>query len=248
MTNQLIKEFIESVIKGTLEKAKSVQQVEHRLLKGMFREFFFDELLSRLLPSHLQATSGIIVNRDGDQSNETDLIIYDSRIMRPWVLANKDMVPIECVVAAFEVKSILNITEFRDSHDKATNLVSNVWYSDQWNHQDSIFLPPLFYLFAFMGEGLPELNDPHQGKQWMRESGPNFNGICVAGKYSWMNMQATGWTAETAESGSVEEIIRFVAVSVDNMRTVSNVKHNFFANEHRDWIGQYIRRQPSNPR
>jgi hypothetical protein len=62
------------------------------------------------------------------------------------------------------------------------------------------------------------------------------------GKFSWARMAGPnpGWRYGSAD-GNYKEIRRFIAILIDNIRTISNQNWAQCVGEHKDWLGQYIR-------
>lgn len=76
--------------------------------KGAFREFLIAEIIRPLMPLHFGVSSGIVVAADGRQSRQTDVIIYDRRLLPPILIAgDRGIFPIDSVLAVLEVKSVL---------------------------------------------------------------------------------------------------------------------------------------------
>jgi hypothetical protein len=87
--------------------------VSHDGEKGAFREFFVAELLRPMLPDHFGLGSGIVIDKDGRQSPQVDVIIYDRRLLPPVMLAgDRGIYPIDSVLAVCEVKSCLTATHY----------------------------------------------------------------------------------------------------------------------------------------
>ena len=241
----LVSDFMTSLVGGALLKANGVSKINHSGVKGTLREIFLSNLIMPFFPAQFSAGSGTIVNSLGAQSKETDIIIYDNRIMKPWISESKGIFPIESVIATVEVKSALESRDILEAQENATHLLSEVWYKSMWEGNRDAFVPPLAYLFAFSGSGFAEMNDARIGKALLKESVHNLKGICIAGKYSWMNLQETGWTDKSDGVDSHEEIKRFIAILIDNVRTVSQIKWSYYGMQHFDWVGQYIRTKPA---
>ena len=89
------------------------------------REEYLAELLEKYLTKNYEITGGLIINSSGAQSNETDLIIYDTNILPPMYIDKiHHMVPIESVTYAFEVKTRLTKRELQTTIEKFMNLQS----------------------------------------------------------------------------------------------------------------------------
>jgi len=97
--------------------------IKHDGEKGAFREFFIAQLVRPLLPHHYGVGSGVVVDADGQQSRQTDLIIYDRRLLPPIMVAgDRGIFPIDSVLAVVEVKSMLKKSHYEDLVDAARRL------------------------------------------------------------------------------------------------------------------------------
>jgi len=85
MNQTLIQKYSTSIINGFIERSKSLSNLQHNLLKGELRELFVTQVLKQFLTAQFQVGSGIIVNQKGEQSKQTDIIIYDNRILPPFI-------------------------------------------------------------------------------------------------------------------------------------------------------------------
>lgn len=82
--------------------------VDHGGEKGAFREFFMKELIRPYIPEHFGVSSGIVVDANGCQSKQSDIVIYDRRLLPPIMLAGESgTFPIDSVLVVLEVKSTL---------------------------------------------------------------------------------------------------------------------------------------------
>lgn len=123
----VIKSHATALVAGMLAESEALTGVVHPGHKGTCREILLADLLQKFLPSFLSLSTGIIVNSSGEslkeeQSNQTDIIIYDDRILPPFVQKGElGMVPVESVVGIIEVKTTLTKSElWKDNVDKDT--------------------------------------------------------------------------------------------------------------------------------
>lgn len=94
--------------------------VEHDGEKGAFREFFLTQLIQPLIPQHFGVGSGVVEDSKGMQSRQTDIIIYDRRLLPPIFLAgNRGIFPIDSVLCVIEVKSKLKASHYKDIAEAA---------------------------------------------------------------------------------------------------------------------------------
>lgn len=104
--------FIESVARKLLADFTASKVLEHHGLKGDVREQALSVFLEKHLPEKFRVGSGIVVNSDGEQSRQQDIIIYDA-FNAPLLLneENTKIIPVESVYGTIEVKSTLSKKE-----------------------------------------------------------------------------------------------------------------------------------------
>ncbi|MDA1874287.1 hypothetical protein PDL05_11090 [Bacillus cereus group sp. BY112LC] len=104
--------FIESVAKKLMADFEASKVFKHNGLKGDVREQEVSNFLEKHLPEKFKIGSGIVVNSDGDQSRQQDIIIYDA--FNAPLLHNEEntkIIPVESVYGTIEVKSTLSKRE-----------------------------------------------------------------------------------------------------------------------------------------
>jgi len=94
------------------------KNIQHQGIKGGFNENELADLIKEVIPIKYIITKGIIENSNGEQSNETDIIIYDNDILPYYLKNDLSFIPIEAVKYIFEVKSKLNSTELKTTIKK----------------------------------------------------------------------------------------------------------------------------------
>lgn len=125
MSNKWMIEKAKLEIRYTLERSNNDSLITHRGVAGSGREEYLAELLEKFINKNYEITGGLIINSSGLQSNETDLIIYNTNILPPMYIDKvHHIVPIESVVYAFEVKTKLTSTELQTTVQKFINLQS----------------------------------------------------------------------------------------------------------------------------
>ncbi|AXA33726.1 DUF6602 domain-containing protein [Francisella adeliensis] len=120
--------FISQVVNGKINTLKSSykenKSINHQGVKGNVNEILLRELIQSVIPNKYSFTRGVIHDSKGFQSNETDIIIYDSEIL-PTILFGSELgfVPAESVKYNIEVKSTLNKTELKSTKNKFDNIL-----------------------------------------------------------------------------------------------------------------------------
>src|SRR4051794_20149462 len=83
MANRIFRQHATDLIRHAVDKAQSAVNMDHAGLRGLMREIAADELLTPFLPSDFRIGSGKITDAQGLLSSQTDLIIYNPRLLPP---------------------------------------------------------------------------------------------------------------------------------------------------------------------
>lgn len=108
-------------LKGEFEVNRNVL---HQGIKGGLNENGILSLIKDVIPQKFKLTKGITENSKGDQSNESDILIYNDEILPPYIKEDLTFVPIEAVKYIFEVKSTLNSKELKTTIGKFERFAS----------------------------------------------------------------------------------------------------------------------------
>ncbi len=109
-------EYLRQSLDGLLSLATSFGHVEHAGVMGVLRESLIESFLEPLLMPPYRAGSGVVVDSQGKQSGQCDIVIWDDSIFRPLYTARgAGIYLIESVVAFIEVKSTLTRDAFKQS-------------------------------------------------------------------------------------------------------------------------------------
>ena len=161
----LISRYFSAIIEGLVKKIEASSPLNHKLTKGELRELFASNILTHFLTQQYGIGTGIIINQDKVQSNQTDIIIYDNRILPPFIKEQHiGVYPAESVVGVIEVKSRLDKKAILDSEKSAKRLVEEVYNPSSSLYGDYGLFIPLIATIGFYGTGLKELRDKKKGK------------------------------------------------------------------------------------
>lgn len=244
MTETLIQQFASSVMRGMLERAETLSGLRHDLLKGELRELFVSTVLRSFLTAQFDIGSGVVVNQRGEESDQTDIIIYENTILPPLIRAQHlGVYPAECVLATVEIKSWLTRRELLKSEASARKVHEHIYSTEASIYPNDRFPKPRCAVFGFYGTGAKELSAQGRGAQWLDENIKNLTYVALARRYSWIHMLRQGWVRRGADPESCEEIKRFISVLLDNVRTCSQMRLATMARKHRDWLSVYLRTQ-----
>ena len=240
MERTIIQKYTTSIISSLSQKIDSLSRMSHNLTKGELRELFVSDLLNHFLADQYGIGSGIIINQAGLQSKQTDIIIYDKRIIPPFILHQSlGVFPVESVLAVIEVKTNLTKDAILKT-EKNFKFLREVICSNHYSLYPDIKLQPLCWLIGFYGIGKKELRTPN-GSVWLTENVKHLMAICLVKKFSWL--RTAGWSISQHDSTTFEETKRIIAALLDNIRTKSNRAPYVLEEKHKDWYSIYLRDQ-----
>ncbi len=230
--SKYIRERIRSDAVGTIASAANQSFVQHKGMRGRFRELLVNNLLQPWLPPYVACGTGMIVDANDNirKSTQEDIILFDRSIV-PSALISQEyqegVFPTNGVLMRIEVKSKLN----RIGLKKALLAASEVHHvtvqatERNWPGITSA-------LFAFDSDLIDDPTNPHKELQRMIDlsyelelvrrvnSGASpfpIQCLCVAGKGAWGNVKFPSiredmiWVeADFKKKG--DEIIFFVGV------------------------------------
>lgn len=181
----------------TLRLAQLEAQIQHRGLKGRFRELLVAEMLVPWLPPYIACGSGMIIAGDNQerQSTQDDIILFD-RALTPPILAasshsHEGVFLFNSVLARIEVKSKLTRADIR-AFVVASKEIASLRVSVQPGCTTQFF-SAFNLLFAFDSDALGEGNADFQLRRLldvMEEEGcPLTSGVvsmlCIPGYGFW---------------------------------------------------------------
>ena len=147
MANSIFRTRLISSVATAVRHAHDAAESNHLGLRGRLREVALQELIRPLLPNGIQAGTGVVVDSDGTQSNQIDIIIYSTSLLPPFMKVEEQVfVPVEACIQAIEVKSCLTADEMRDAITKARSIKS---LHLLMNDATRVRVSPVFSLFAF---------------------------------------------------------------------------------------------------
>ena len=101
--------------------------IPHPTMKGDATEYDWINFFSKYLPKRYSVDKGIIIDSNGDTSDQIDIIIYDTQYS--YFVFNKSnennktvIIPVESVYAIFEVKPMLNKANMKYAEKKAASV------------------------------------------------------------------------------------------------------------------------------
>lgn len=186
----MIKQSIHAAAKKMqIDFEEVTANIKHMGERGSSREEILLSYLRKYIPTKYEMNNGVIIDANGEQSRQQDIIIYDS--FNSPVLLNMEstrMVPIESIFSVIEVKSSLNKTEI----NKCVNNISSV-KSLVNNSLESKDSPTAGFVFAFTSSTtLETLLDNLVEENNQVEKHKQISAICVLDKGLILNISKKG--------------------------------------------------------
>src|SRR5688572_20646160 len=182
---------------------------------GKIRELVAGKLLTPILPLGFDIGTGKIVDTLGNQSSETDLIIYSRSILPPVLFSERDGVfPCEACYYAIEVKSRLTAANLKDALEKGRSIINLGWAARSSNR-----IPVVLVLFAFdsdlsLGSSEIERYCEHDS-EW--DTAPILKAICVAGRGYWYHHAVDNCWVGNPATAEHDEVIDLLSGIVNTM-------------------------------
>jgi hypothetical protein len=214
-TNMDLKEIFDEVsnqMKSDFVKAQ--KSLTHAGLKGEANEETVRKFLRQYLPKTLDITTGMLVDSDGSQSRQLDIIICDS-VKTPIFYQSGDtrVIPIECAYAVIEVKAFLDKPELEKSYknmlsvksltkkayfgQKGVIISTHTLYGKEWD-----YWPIQHFVFAYDSTGLDSVLDNLNTLQNTDEIHKRIDSICVLEKGVILNQGTDGMFSALPVPGS----------------------------------------------
>ena len=215
--NTLYRDLILTRVKDVVEQARALQAVEHRGLEGQLREMLIRRLFQPLLPSDIGAGTGKIVSAFGQISKQQDVVLFDKRILPPLLFEEPaGIFPVESVLYAIEVKSVLTSSELRKTHESAGQLLGLKYIAGIYDKNDEPVdhrIEPLIpAVFAF-GTDLKSANKNEAARydQLWGQGAPHITAICVVGAgYWWWSASKKEWR-QISPRYEFSEVVGFIS-------------------------------------
>ena len=198
--NKVYRDIVLSRVQAAIGAARAVTGVGHKGLKGQLREILVKDLFPPLLPTDIGLGTREIVTEDDHHSDQQDIVMYDRRILPPVTLEQTTGIfPIESVLYAIEVKSILTAAELRSSHASATALSHLTYGPGKFDEDDQPICTEvaklIYTVFAFGTDlRVHEKSDLDRYCEILSGEPPAIKAICVVGSGYWYwSPKKGGW-------------------------------------------------------
>lgn len=184
--------------------SKSQKSLTHSGLKGNANEEIVKSFLRQYLPKTLDITTGMVVDSEGNQSRQLDIIICDTAKTPIFYQSGEiRVIPIECVYAVIEVKAFLDKAELEKAHQNMLSIkslnkkayfkrnsiiqITHNLYEREWD-----FWPVNFFIFAFDSSSLESVMSNLKNHQTGSEIHKRIDSICILEKGVILNQHNNG--------------------------------------------------------
>jgi hypothetical protein len=238
-------------VESAIAAAKAAKDIRHEGTKGQVREIFVRDLLRPLLPNYIGIGIGEVINYQGKHSSQQDVVVYDTRILPPYLAdPNVGMFPIESVLYTIEVKSRLTRGELEKAHNTTSSLSDMTYLSDVGKESDE---PPKYIptspvvpsVFAF-DTNLSKKGDTERYDEiWTSKSpaaialDPSLKAICVCGRGFWW-WESGRWNTIPPQTYNFGEVIGYLAYLWNNYERIAVSRGT-------PRLGQYLLEYESKP-
>lgn len=120
---ETVKEWYDRLETAALAKAEIAGLLGHRTSIGKAREVLVEDVLKTFLPDAIGYGSGEVLHKSGMRSKQIDVILYDRRFPRFELPGAPGVYLAEGVIAAIEVKSVLDAPAFRAALDNCASVI-----------------------------------------------------------------------------------------------------------------------------
>ena len=185
MSNKYFQKVIKTKIEKMLKDSKEASMLDHPGLKGQYREYSLINLLKDFLPINYGIGKGCMQDFDGNQSPESDLLIWRKDLLPPLLYSDDNGIyPIDSCYYFFEIKSVATSTTIKDGIRKADKIRSMRYLA---NYDGPIKGHPIKVFFAYESDSdeIDELSRFEKNEDDFNLN-PKFDIICIANKGYWV--------------------------------------------------------------
>jgi hypothetical protein len=241
MPNSLVHGSFELRVKAALANADHATAIRHPGLKGELREILVRELLQPLLPPTFAFGTGKIIDSQGGESDQIDVVIYDRAVLPPILFSERaldGLFPIEACVYAIEVKSKMTSDTWRKASANAASINRLTYLPTAAGPPRPVGVVPM--LFAFKSNLSSSPSKDAERTRWRKlvstttqqfEQGmlpvPAVRVVCIAGQgYGvWWPWQEYDWTRATVQHAEI--INWFIGMANTLYQAVGRPPSNF---------------------
>jgi len=244
MSRTRIQKHASAMIQALVQRVEALSRQDHKLTRGELRDLFVSDILKPFLTSQFGLGAGKIINPKEEESHSVHIIIYDTRILPPFIERQKvGIYPAESVIATIDVHDWLRRKDLLEAEQSAKDMHERIYNPESGMDSSYSFLRPLCSVIGFYGTGIKELSETESGAQWLNSSIHHLFAICLVNRYTWLHESAdmSGWSFQNKNAKTGAETVAFVTAILDNVRTHAEARFARLTYRHKDWLGMYVR-------
>jgi len=194
---------------------KAQKSLSHAGLKGGANEEVVRSFLRQYLPKTIDITTGLLVDSQGGQSRQLDIILSDSAKTPIFYESGETrVIPVECAYAVVEVKAFLNKTELEKAYQNMQSVKSLVkkayfrekgspitythtLYGKEWDHW-----PIHYFVFAYDSESIESVLNNLNSFQASDAVHMRIDSICILERGAILNQGSDGMFEALPSPGS----------------------------------------------
>lgn len=132
--SKILTKYYEGILSQLRGEVDFVNEVfTHEGLKGEGNETAIRDLITKFIPRRYGVGSGIVIDRDGNTSKQSDIVIYDNHnYPEVFSMTSTHLYPIDFVYATIEVKTTLNSSKARQAIENIKSVRSLNYIKDSF--------------------------------------------------------------------------------------------------------------------
>ena len=218
---------LQSELLAGLRTSRTV--IDHPGAKGSGAEDNWLRMLQSHLPSRYQAESAFVLDSDGTQSQQIDIVIFDCQYTPALLSAHgQKIVPAESVYAVLEVKPVLDKANVEYAAEKVSSVRRLARTSARivhagGEHEPRPLTPILGGILASDGGWNPVFGDPFQESIRKQDGERRLDLGCVANSGGFAITWGDGDQPELQTSAADHALAFFFLTLLDRLQRVGTV-------------------------
>src|SRR6266852_3018057 len=157
----IISQYYQGIVQQLRSEVDSINSLfQHQGVKGSGNESVLRELLTKFIPKRFGIGTGVVIDRNGTQSRQCDIVIYDTMLYPSLLsLTNVHFFPVDIVYATIEIKTTLTSDSIKEALTNIASVQQLNFINDQFADTDirngsfsfNTYTPqpPLGFIFAY---------------------------------------------------------------------------------------------------
>lgn len=136
MSKEIVESYYQAIMTRIESEVLAINGLfNHQGIKGTGNENVLLDLLSSFLPKRYGVSTGVIVDRHGNQSRQCDIVIYDAlNYPELFSLTSAKFFPVDFVYATIEVKTTLDKTKMKEVVENIRSVQPLNYIKEKFRH------------------------------------------------------------------------------------------------------------------